>query len=87
MDDSELEVLLKEPESDRAERKSSIADRDRICEAICAFANDLPNHRRPGVVFVGVKDDGSCAGLPITDELLCTRPTSGPTGIFIPFQA
>jgi hypothetical protein len=29
MDDSELEALLREPESDRAERKSSLADRDR----------------------------------------------------------
>lgn len=69
MNDIELEALLREPESDRAERKSSIADRDRTCEAICAFANDLPNHRGPGIIFVGVKDDGTCADLPVTDEL------------------
>jgi ATP-dependent DNA helicase RecG len=85
MDDSELEALLHEPESDRVERKTSIADRDRICEAICAFANDLPSHRRPGVVFVGVKDDGSCAGLPVTDELLRNLADLRANGNIYPF--
>ena len=37
---------------------------------ICAFANDLPNHNKPGILFVGVNDDGTCANLPITDKLL-----------------
>jgi ATP-dependent DNA helicase RecG len=74
MDDPELEALLKDMESDRVERKASVADRDRLREAICAFANDLPDHRLPGVLFVGVNDDGTCANLPITDELL--RPRS-----------
>ncbi|MEK7753840.1 MAG: RNA-binding domain-containing protein, partial [Acidobacteriota bacterium] len=70
MDDRELEALLTDIESDRAERKSSSSDKDRVAEAICAFANDLPNNRMPGVVFVGARDDGSCARLPITDRLL-----------------
>lgn len=70
MDDRELELLLSDLESDRVERKASQADRERIRQAICAFSNDLPNHRAPGVLFVGVNDDGSCANLPITDELL-----------------
>ena len=47
MDDHELEILLQELEADRVERKASISDRDKICQAICAFANDLPNHRQP----------------------------------------
>jgi len=72
MTDAELERLLADVESDRVERKESLADREKIREAICAFANDLPNHRAPGVIFVGAKDDGSCAGLNITDELLLT---------------
>jgi ATP-dependent DNA helicase RecG len=55
MDDQELERLFEDLESDRVERKSAIAnDKDKICEAICAFANDLPNNRKPGVLFVGV---------------------------------
>jgi ATP-dependent DNA helicase RecG len=58
MTDEELLELLVNLESDRVERKSSGSDSDKIREAICAFANDLPNHRRPGVVFVGVDDAG-----------------------------
>jgi len=73
-EDSELESLLDDLESDLAERKESwsgdAADKGR--QAVCAFANDLPNHEQPGVLFVGAKDDGSPSGLPITDELLLT---------------
>lgn len=68
--DDELSALLADLESDRVERKESVLRTDRIGEAICAFANDLPRHETPGVVFVGVKDDGLCAGLDITDLLL-----------------
>jgi ATP-dependent DNA helicase RecG len=68
--DQELERLLEDLESDRAERKESAADGEKIRQAICAFANDLPDHQAPAVVFVGVRDDGSCAGLIITDKLL-----------------
>ena len=64
--------LLALGESDRAEFKESLSGgaANEIREAICAFANDLPDHGRPGVVFVGVRDDGAAAGRPITDELL-----------------
>ena len=37
---------------------------------MCAFANDLPDHRRPGVVLVGADDAGNLTGLEITDQLL-----------------
>lgn len=70
MTDTELLELLSEMESDRVERKSSLSDPDRIREAICAFANDLPGHNKPGVIFIGAKDDGACAGTDISDELL-----------------
>jgi len=70
MTDDELRSLLGDLESDRCERKASLADPDRVREAICAFANDLPDHRQPGVVFIGARDDGSCAGLEVTDRLL-----------------
>jgi ATP-dependent DNA helicase RecG len=74
MTDEQLESLLKDLESDVVERKESLSGKatDSIREAICAFANDLPDHRKPGVVFVGVRDNGSAAGRPITDELLRT---------------
>src|SRR5580698_7961554 len=70
MDDSELEVLLKDIESDRVERKETSKDGDKNGQDICAFANDLPAHAQDGALFIGVRDDGSCAGTPVTDELL-----------------
>jgi ATP-dependent DNA helicase RecG len=85
MDDHELEILLHDLEADRVERKASISDRDKICQAICAFANDLPNHRQPGVLFIGVNDDGSHAHLAITDELLRTLADLRSNGNILPF--
>ncbi len=64
--------LLRAGESDRVEFKESLSGDapNRIRQAICAFANDLPDHRLPGYVYVGVRDDGAASGLPITDERL-----------------
>jgi ATP-dependent DNA helicase RecG len=64
--------MLADLESDLIERKESFRGDapNAVREAVCAFANDLPDHRRPGVAFIGAKDDGSPAGLVITDELL-----------------
>lgn len=72
--DSALEGLLAQTESDRAERKESWAGSapDKVREAVCAFANDLPNHQQPGVVFIGARDDGSPSRISITDQLLQT---------------
>src|SRR4051794_13269235 len=70
--DQDLEAMLSGLESDLAERKESLRGDapTKVREAVCAFANDLPDHRRPGVVFVGAKDDGSPSALAVTDELL-----------------
>jgi ATP-dependent DNA helicase RecG len=89
MTDQELEVLLKDIESDLVERKQSLGGdaRDTIRQAICAFANDLPDHRKPGVVFVGARDDGSCAGLPITEELLVTLASMKTDGNVLPIPS
>jgi len=89
MNDAELEAGLKDLESDLAERKESLGGdaRDTIRQAICAFANDLPDHRKPGVVFVGIKDDGSCANLPITDEMLLTLANMKTDGNILPLPA
>ncbi|MBN2209267.1 MAG: hypothetical protein JW759_08225 [Candidatus Coatesbacteria bacterium] len=40
----ELNALLKDIESDRVEGTTSTDDTDKFSEAVCAFANDLPNH-------------------------------------------
>lgn len=84
MDDSELLALLNDLESDRVERKSSIGDHEKINEAICAFANDFPNHNRPGVLFIGVKDNGDCANLPINDKLLLALAEYRESGKILP---
>ncbi|KXW57192.1 divergent AAA domain protein [Ferrovum myxofaciens] len=68
--ENQLKILLINLESDRIERTESTTNTDKFCQAICAFANDLPNHRQPGYLLVGVKDNGSLSGLVVTDELL-----------------
>lgn len=70
MDDRALEALLRDLESPSSERKESLSDKDRVCQAICAFANDVTSSGRPGYIFIGAKDDGSPAHTPITDKLL-----------------
>ena len=70
--DKELMQIIEDDEAERVEFKESLSGNspERIREAICAFANDLPDYRVPGFVFVGVKNDKSIVGLPVTDELL-----------------
>jgi ATP-dependent DNA helicase RecG len=87
MNDEELEALLLNPESDRVERKESVSDPSRIRQAICAFANDLPNHNEPGVLFVGVHNDGTCADLPVTEELLLSLSGMRDDGNILPLPS
>ncbi|WP_419166627.1 helix-turn-helix domain-containing protein [Candidatus Palauibacter sp.] len=77
--------MLGDLESEFAERRESLrGDAPRkIRQAVCAFANDLPGHKRPGVVFVGANDAGEPTGLEITDSLLrqlADIKTDGNTG-------
>ncbi len=85
MDDQELTALLSDLESDRVERKASTSDGKKIRQAICAFANDLPNHKQPGVLFVGVNDDGTCSDVSITDQLLLDLANIRSEGKILPF--
>jgi ATP-dependent DNA helicase RecG len=66
--DAEIEILFRQPEKDRVERKRSPNLKSEILTAACAFANDLPDHRRPGLIFIGVEDDGRCANLTISEK-------------------
>lgn len=70
--DDELAAMMTDIESDLVERKQSLSDNaaEKVSRSICAFANDLPNHGRAGVILIGVTDDGKCAGLNIDDRLL-----------------
>ncbi len=68
----ELERLLADLESDLTERKQSFKGdtHKKARQAVCAFANDLPNRQHPGVLFIGANDNGTPSNEPITDNLL-----------------
>lgn len=83
--DQDLRQLLAEGESDRVEFKETVGNAvDSIREAICAFANDLPGHGKLGVIFVGVRDNGTVIGLPVTDELLRQLADMKTDGTIVP---
>ena len=86
-DDQELEALLTNLESDRVERKESAAEKDKIGQAICAFANDMPDHRQPGLLFIGARDNGKCAGLQITEKLILDISDMQSNGKIHPFPS
>lgn len=70
--DEALLNMIDAGESDYVEFKESLSGNapDRIREAVCAFANDLPDRGTPGLVFIGVRNDKTIVGLPVTDDLL-----------------
>src|SRR5271154_5022928 len=86
--DNELDALLSDTESDLAERKESWSGDapEKGRQAVCAFANDLPEHRKAGVLFVGAKDDGSPIGFggKDADELLRTLADMKTDGQILP---
>ena len=83
--DSELIEIINRGESDCVEFTESTTDLDKIRQAICAFANDLPGHEASGFVFTGIKDDGSCANLVIDDILLQKLAGLRSDGKILPF--
>jgi len=84
--DQELEALLSDTETDRAERKESFKGDvpKKARQAVCAFANDLPNHNRPGILVIGAKDNGEPSGLDVTDKLLLSLADMKTDGNILP---
>ena len=70
--EEELLQIIAAGEADRVEFKESLSGdaATRIREAICAFANDLPDHGKPGLVFVGVRDNKTIGDISVTNQLL-----------------
>ena len=81
----EIAAFAANLESFHVERKRSMADKSRIEEAICAFANDLPGSGEVGVLLIGVEDDGSASQTPITDQLLQNLASIRSDGNILPF--
>ncbi len=73
-------------ESDMVERKESWGGNapETGRQAVCAFANDLPDHRTSGVLFVGAQDSGEPSELSITDALLRTLSDIRTDGNILP---
>ena len=65
-----LRALIRDRESDPVECTVSKSKTDKFGEAICAFANDFPNHGLPGYLMIGVDDDGRVSGIAVTDQML-----------------
>ncbi|MCY3728500.1 MAG: putative DNA binding domain-containing protein [Nitrospira sp.] len=86
LNDAELEKMMSEGESFRAEYKESLADNALIGiqEAVCAFANDLSGSGQPGVVFIGVKNNGEPIRLDITDQMLIQLSNIKTDGNIVP---
>jgi ATP-dependent DNA helicase RecG len=84
--DEELMAMLHDLESDYVERKESFAGdvSKKAREAVCAFANDLPNHNKAGVLFIGAKDNGNPSGIAVTDQLLITLANMKTDGNILP---
>jgi ATP-dependent DNA helicase RecG len=70
IDPAEIERLLADLESDRVERTESVNNTSKFCKAICAFSNDMPGHRLPGYLCVGVDKNGYPASTAIDERLL-----------------
>jgi ATP-dependent DNA helicase RecG len=84
---AELSKLMMDIESDRIERTISTSDTDKFSKAICAFANDLPQHQLPGYLLIGVKDDGTLSGLQVSDQLLQNLGDLRSAGNILPLPA
>jgi len=67
---NELVELMADLESDRIERTESTSNTDKFSQAVCAFANDLPNHKKPGYLVIGVDKRGNPADINVTEQLL-----------------
>lgn len=82
--DDELRQRLHDLEAFNVERTESARNSDKLGEAICAFANDLPDSRSTGVLFVGAKDNGDCAGLEVTEQIVQALMGFGRDGQVLP---
>ena len=81
----ELLDLLKSTETYRVEKTISTTNKDKFCEAICAFANDMPNSNKPGYLLIGVDDNGRRNGLKANEALLKNISSIRTEGNILPF--
>jgi ATP-dependent DNA helicase RecG len=84
---TDLLHLLNDLESARIERTRSTKDTQKFSEAVCAFANDLPDTQQPGYLVIGVADNGTPVGLTVLDELMKDLAALRDNGNILPMPA
>lgn len=87
INEQDLRELISDLETDRIERTTSTTDTDKFCEAICAFANDMPRNSSPGYLILGVRNDGTIEGTDVTDNLLQRLSNYADSGQIIPLPS
>ena len=86
--DEQIRVFLEDIEADNVERTISTNKTDKFCQAICAFANDMPGHGKPGYLFIGADDKtGEIKGIEITDQLLQNLAGHRDSGQIVPLPS
>ena len=67
-----LDGLIRGLDRERAlERTTSTGDMDKFQEAICTFANDLPNSRKKGYLILRAYDNGGNVGGKVGGDVPC----------------
>jgi len=88
INEQDLGRLLADLESDRVERTTSTDATDKFCEAICAFANDMPGNDCSGYLIIGARDtDGAIVGVNVTDKLLQRLANYADSGQIVPLPS
>jgi ATP-dependent DNA helicase RecG len=80
----EIRSLLSDIENERVERTLSTDNTKKMSEAICSFANDIRNTRKPGYFLIGADDDGNLDGQTFTDEQLRSYAGLRNSGTILP---
>ncbi len=84
----EIKALLEDIEADNVERTVATSDTNKFCEVICAFANDIPEHGKPGYLFISADDrTGRITGIEITDQLLQNLASHRDSGQIVPLPS
>ena len=70
MTKEELERIIAIDEGFRIELTTSKGDMDKFQEAICAFANDMPDSGKKGYLLIGMHDNGTISGMKVDNALM-----------------
>lgn len=70
LNEEQLYSLIQAPEENfRVEKTISVTDSKKFGEAICSFANDLPDEGSLGYLLIGVNDNNEVAGLTLDESI------------------